>query len=79
MVPSTIWLLRRKRLVAVVGSLSCLAGVCIVFASPHWFSQQTYSVAEPLIRKQVYQKTVSLPANLLRPTLETALFKCRCR
>jgi len=46
MVPSTLWLMRRKRRVLVVGCLSWIAGVGIVVAAMHWLAQQPYSISE---------------------------------
>jgi hypothetical protein len=42
-VPCTLWLLRRKPRVLLMGGLSCLAGIGIAFAAMHWFSQQPYT------------------------------------
>jgi hypothetical protein len=75
MVPCTVWLLRRKRSVAMVGGLSCLIGLCIVFGTVQWFNQQLYTVKEPLLQTVINKGIIyRLPGNILRPTLETALF-----
>ena len=42
-VPCTLWILRRKRPVLLVGGLSCVAGAGVVFAVMRWFSEQPYS------------------------------------
>jgi hypothetical protein len=49
MVPSTLWLLRRKPHVLLIGGLSCLVGMAVVFGTMHWFNQQPYSIHESLI------------------------------
>jgi hypothetical protein len=49
MVPSTLWLLRRRRHVLVAGSLSCLAGAVLVVAATQWFARQPYAITVSLI------------------------------
>jgi hypothetical protein len=49
MVPSTLWLLRKKQRVLMAGSLSCVAGACIVAAAMTWFARQPYTIQESLI------------------------------
>jgi hypothetical protein len=49
MVPSTLWLLRRRPRVLFIGGVSCVLGIGFVFASMHWFNQQPYSIPEKLI------------------------------
>lgn len=67
MVPSTLWLLRRKPRVLLIGGIANLAGIGIVFASMHWFSQQPYSLPEPLIPNAVNFKSLeNVVANFLR-------------
>jgi hypothetical protein len=53
MVPSTLFLLRRNRRVLVAGSISCIAGICIVVAAMHWFAQQPYSIPTPMIPSNI--------------------------
>jgi hypothetical protein len=48
MVPSTIWLLRRRRIV-LAGILAWCVSLAIVFTCMRWFKSQPYSVVEPLI------------------------------
>ena len=75
LVPSTIWMLRKKSRIAGWGILSCVAGICFLFASLHWFNQQPYSVGDAVPRRIGWRAPIFyLPANLLRPALETALF-----
>jgi len=49
MVPSTLWLLRRKPRVLLIGWISCVLGIGIVVASMRWFNQQPYTIPENLI------------------------------
>jgi len=46
MVPCTLWLLRRKPGVLLIGGILNAAGISIVFLSMHWFSQQPWSITE---------------------------------
>ena len=74
MVPSTLWLLRRRPRFLFVGSLLYVFCVAIIFASLHWFHQQPYSVPEPLVRDHVTLKSFFvLGRNLVQAALETAL------
>jgi hypothetical protein len=54
MVPSTLWLLRRKRRVLIAGCISWIAGMCIVAASMHWFAEQPYSIPAPIFSMHVF-------------------------
>jgi Dolichyl-phosphate-mannose-protein mannosyltransferase len=49
MVPCTLWLLRRRPRVLLIGGISCVLGIGIVVASMHWFDQQPYTIPEKLI------------------------------
>ncbi len=49
MVPSSLWLLRKKPRVVLVGGACCLAGIGIIAGSMHWFNQQPYAIAVPLV------------------------------
>jgi hypothetical protein len=44
MVPSALWLLRRKPRALLFGGLSWAAGIGIVAASMHWFGRQPYAI-----------------------------------
>jgi hypothetical protein len=48
MVPSTLWLLRGRRLVLIAGSAATLAGALFLVACLHWLQHQPYVVAEHL-------------------------------
>jgi hypothetical protein len=52
MVPSTLWLLRRKPRVLLIGGLSYVTGIGILFALLHWFDQQPYAVPEGLVQNR---------------------------
>jgi len=49
MVPSTLWLLRRKKTVLLCGGVLNLAGMGIVLLALRWFSHQPYALSEPLL------------------------------
>ncbi len=57
MIPSTLWLLRRRPRVLLAGSLCCLVGIGILFASMHWFNQQPYALPERLIPESLGLKS----------------------
>jgi hypothetical protein len=46
MVPSTLWLLRRRRRVLMIGGLSCVVAIGLVFAFTRWFSREPYTIPE---------------------------------
>lgn len=49
MVPSTLWLLRRRRIPFFAGMISFIAGVCFVFAALSWLHRQPYALPEPFL------------------------------
>ncbi len=49
MIPSTLYLLRRRRRVLQIGVLVNLAGVLFLLVCMHWFLRQPYNEHEPLI------------------------------
>jgi hypothetical protein len=49
MVPSAIWLLRRRRGMLLTGALSVLAGLAIIVASLHWYNAQMYSDPDKIV------------------------------
>jgi hypothetical protein len=49
MVPSTAWLLRRRRGIIPAGILGWCVSLAFIVICLHWFKSQPYSVAEPLI------------------------------
>jgi hypothetical protein len=65
MVPSTLWLLRRRRRVLIAGGLSCIAGAAIVVAAMHWFARQPYTVPSSMI-----------PASFDRQSLRLLVGQC---
>jgi hypothetical protein len=71
MIPSTLWLLRRRPRVLLAGGLCCLVGIAIVFASMHWFNQQPYALPERLIPESLGLKSFeNIAASGLRFALE---------
>ncbi len=54
MVPSTLWLLRRSRLVVWLGGLSTIAGVAFIAGALHWYGRQAYVIVEPVLPKLSY-------------------------
>jgi Dolichyl-phosphate-mannose-protein mannosyltransferase len=74
MVPSALWLLRRRSHILVKGGLLYIASVAFIYASIHWFHQQPYSVPENLIRDRfTFSSITNLVDNLLRASLDTPL------
>jgi hypothetical protein len=74
MVPSAMWLLRAKRKVLVVGAVSYLVGIVIIFGSLHWYYAQAYSVPEALIPKRLGMSAVaSWVNNMTKLNLEAVL------
>ena len=49
MVPSTLWLLRRKRSVLRLGGAFALAGMVAAMWFLYWFDHQPWAIAEPLV------------------------------
>jgi hypothetical protein len=49
MVPSTLWLLRARRRVLIVGAVTTLVGVLFIFGCMQWLKHQPYSVPEHLL------------------------------
>jgi hypothetical protein len=75
MVPSTLWLLRRRPRFLLAGSLLYFACVTFVFVSMHWFHLQPYSVPESLVRERItFGSLTKLSNNLLRAALDIPLF-----
>lgn len=48
-VPSTAWLLRKRRGAILTGTLMWLFGVVAILACLHWFNQQPYSLREQIV------------------------------
>jgi hypothetical protein len=74
MVPSTLWLLRRRPRFLLAGGLLYAFCVAIILAVLHWFREQPYSVPEPLIRGHISPGTLLFLARpFTRVILEMAL------
>jgi len=71
MIPSTLWLLRRRPRVLLAGGLCCLVGIGFLFASMHWFNQQSYALPERLIPESFGLKSLeNIAAMGMRAALE---------
>ena len=70
MVPSTAWLLRRRRGMKVTAALLFLTALAGVEACMHWFARQPYSVPEHIIAGPIHAKMfVHLGAQLFKTLL----------
>jgi hypothetical protein len=56
MVPSTLWLLRRRNSVLLKGTSACVFGYIFVFAALHWYNLQIYSVQERIFPDRLTAK-----------------------
>ena len=74
MVPSALWILRRKRRTAVAGVAFWMASVVLIFAINRWFQQQPYILHEPLSRGPVTPHVIKqLAIGLTRAFFEVVL------
>ena len=62
MVPSTLWLLRRRPRFLFAGSILYVICVAFIFFAHRWFHHQPYSVPEDLIQGRI---TIAILANLV--------------
>ncbi len=70
MVPSTAWLLRRRRRMKLTGVLLWILAVLCVLACMHWFSRQPYSIGDFVIASPIQTKTlIHLAAQYLKTLL----------
>lgn len=60
MVPSTLWLLRKRRRVLVAGSLACIAGAAFVAVATQWLSRQPYSLPVSAIPDKIDWNSLQL-------------------
>lgn len=74
MVPSTLWLLRKRPRFLLGGSVLYVISVAFIFASNHWFHQQPYSVPESIIDRLTLHTSLNIPRNLVRGSLNTLLY-----
>jgi len=58
MVPSTLWLLRRRLRSLTIGATVYLASISIIYVALRWFHSQPYSVPEPLIQGALTPKAI---------------------
>jgi hypothetical protein len=74
MVPSALWLLRRKRATVVAGAGFWLASVVLLLTINHWFQQQPYILYEPLRRGVVTPHVLRhMTVELIRACFEVVL------
>ena len=74
MVPSTVWLLRRRPRFPLIGGLLYLTCVAIVFYELRWFHHQPYSVPEDLVQGRIsFGILANLISNMGRLVLEMPL------
>jgi hypothetical protein len=57
LVPTTAWMLRRRRGALLTGAVLWLMGVVTIYACLQWFKRQPFSVPEPLIQGPVNLQT----------------------
>jgi hypothetical protein len=75
MVPSTLWLLRRRRHMLAVGTPVLLAGIAFIFGTIHWFNAQPYDMPESLLPPTFgWAEFGGLLLHVLNAVLETPLF-----
>ncbi len=75
MVPSTLWILRRRPRFLLAGGLLYLISVALIFAFIRWFHQQPYSVPENPVHGRVTLGALALLGkNMFRAGLDTSLF-----
>jgi Dolichyl-phosphate-mannose-protein mannosyltransferase len=74
MLPSTLWLLRARRRVLLVGAMANLAGALFIFLCIHWLKLQPYSIPEHIFAghlpvqdtlRQLYHTFLDIPFLLL--------------
>jgi Dolichyl-phosphate-mannose-protein mannosyltransferase len=74
MVPSTLWLLRRRRHFLLAGSLLYLGCVVFIFSAMHWFHQQPYSVPDSTIEGRITATELGNLVHYMRATLRETMF-----
>lgn len=60
MVPSTLWLLRRRQRVLVAGAIACAVGLILMGAALRWFSHQPYVLPERLLPGPLRMRSLSI-------------------
>jgi hypothetical protein len=74
MVPSTLWLLRRRPYFLLAGGILYVSCVAFIFGFLHWFHQQFYSVPESLFPHHMGRHAfVNLIRNAFLAVLDTPL------
>jgi hypothetical protein len=75
-VPSTAWLIRRRKNALLTGVILWIVSAAIIFSFMRWFGHQPYSVPEPLLarRPQSPAEYAILISTLIRGFLFTCFF-----
>jgi hypothetical protein len=75
MVPSTAWLLRRRRGALLMGAILWSMSMVAIFLSMHWFKRQPYTIPTQLVGAAVDRQALHLFENaFLRSFLSILLF-----
>ena len=69
LVPSTLWLFRKRRSVLVPGIVVTCLSVLFIFGCIHWYNQQLYSVPEHLLHDASAKGLASIPNQFIRAFL----------
>jgi hypothetical protein len=74
LVPSTAWLLRRRKGVLPTSAALWFVSAAIIFACIHWFDHQPYAIPEPLLQRNLLDKSADteLVSTLIRAVLYIA-------
>ncbi|HLI78173.1 MAG TPA: glycosyltransferase family 39 protein [Acidobacteriaceae bacterium] len=62
MVPSALWMLRRRRAVVIAGGIACLCGFAFMVAVLRWFGHQPYVLPEQMLYAGFPWKRAIAPA-----------------
>jgi hypothetical protein len=63
MVPSTLWLLRRRKGLLIGGAAIYLASVIFIYSVLHWFHHQPYSVEAYTVPEPLIQRSAGSPVH----------------
>lgn len=75
LVPSTVWLLRRRRGVVPAGVSLWALSIVVIFLCVRWFEHQPFSVPEPLLQRPLQMAAMSeLASTVMRAVLYIGLF-----
>ena len=75
MIPSALWILRKRRRVLMVGSGFWILSAALIFGINHWFEDQPYTQVEPIIPHRMdWHILYHLSDGMLRGCFEVVLF-----